>query len=79
MRGTPYGIKRFPPFSIFGAPCNAPPWASAFRAFDVDTGEEIYATRTRINGNAAPMSSPRRQRRVDRYRPFRSKPHAAAA
>ena len=112
MRGTPYGLRRFPLFSIFGAPCNAPPWGTltavdlasgeivwrvplgstrdqapfplwfdlgvpsfggglltagglyftgssmdkAFRAFNVDTGEEIWSTRTPYPGNATPMS-----------------------
>lgn len=38
MRGTPYAIRRFPLFSIFGAPCNPPPWGS-LTAVDLRSGE----------------------------------------
>jgi quinoprotein glucose dehydrogenase len=38
MRGTPYALKRFPLFSMFGAPCNPPPWGS-LTAIDLRTGQ----------------------------------------
>ena len=41
MKGTPYGVRRFPLFSGFGAPCNAPPWGSLV-AVDLASGEVIW-------------------------------------
>lgn len=38
MKGTPYGIRRRPLFSPFGAPCNAPPWGT-LTAVDLESGE----------------------------------------
>jgi quinoprotein glucose dehydrogenase len=38
MRGTPYAVWRFGAFSIFGAPCNPPPWGS-LTAVDLRTGK----------------------------------------
>ena len=38
MQGTPYAVKRFPLFSLFGAPCNKPPWGS-LTAVDLESGE----------------------------------------
>jgi quinoprotein glucose dehydrogenase len=37
MAGTPYGVRRFPLFSSFGAPCNQPPWGS-LTAVDLASG-----------------------------------------
>lgn len=117
MAGTAYGVRRSPLFSLFGAPCNAPPWGSLmavdlksgevlwrvplgttrdvapfplwlelgmpsfggglvtagglyftgatmdryFRAFDTETGEEVWSVRIPFSGNAAPMSYRLRQ------------------
>lgn len=112
MRGTPYGVRRSPLFSPFGAPCNAPPWGTLtavdlasgevawevplgttrdqapfplwlelgvpsfgggiatasglyftaatmdryFRAFDVETGDEVWRSRIPYAGNAVPLT-----------------------
>jgi len=117
MKGTPYGVIRYPLFSSFGAPCSPPPWGSLtavdlttgavrwrvplgtirdqapfpiwaipgfrhlgspsfaggmltasgvyfvgatsdkyLRAFDAETGAEIWSTRIPYTGNASPMS-----------------------
>jgi quinoprotein glucose dehydrogenase len=41
MTGTPYAVKRFPLFSLFGAPCNMPPWGS-LTAVDLVSGEVAW-------------------------------------
>jgi quinoprotein glucose dehydrogenase len=41
MTGTPYGVKRFPLFSPFGAPCNMPPWGS-LTAVDLESGDVAW-------------------------------------
>jgi quinoprotein glucose dehydrogenase len=41
MAGTPYGVKRFPLLSRFGAPCNQPPWGS-LTAVDLASGEVAW-------------------------------------
>jgi glucose dehydrogenase len=41
MAGTPYGIKRGPLLSNFGAPCTAPPWGT-LTAIDLQSGEVAW-------------------------------------
>ncbi|MEZ4216485.1 MAG: pyrroloquinoline quinone-dependent dehydrogenase [Myxococcota bacterium] len=41
MTGTPYGVRRFPLFSPFGAPCSPPPWGS-LTAVDLASGEVVW-------------------------------------
>ena len=41
MTGTPYAVKRFPLFSLFGAPCNEPPWGT-LTAVDLESGEVAW-------------------------------------
>jgi len=51
MHGTPYGVRRFPLFSRFGAPCNAPPWGT-LTAVDLKSGEVVWRV---------PLGTPRDQ------------------
>ncbi|TXS95496.1 pyrroloquinoline quinone-dependent dehydrogenase [Parahaliea maris] len=41
MRGSPYGVKRFPLMSPLGAPCNPRPWGS-LAAVDLGSGEVLW-------------------------------------
>lgn len=41
MKGTPYGVRRFPLFSRFGAPCNAPPWGT-LSAVDLTSAAVVW-------------------------------------
>ena len=41
--GTPYGLKKGPLFSSFGAPCNPPPWGT-LTAVDLRSGEAVSYT-----------------------------------
>ena len=54
MRGTPYGVRRFPLFSPFGAPCNAPPWGAVV-AVDLRTGEEAWRVPLGSTRDLAPL------------------------
>jgi quinoprotein glucose dehydrogenase len=54
MRGTPYGVLRSPLFSIFGAPCNPPPWGS-LTAVDLRSGEVRWQVPLGTLRGAAPF------------------------
>jgi quinoprotein glucose dehydrogenase len=41
MTGTPYGVKRGPLLSNFGAPCTAPPWGT-ITAIDLQSGKVVW-------------------------------------
>jgi quinoprotein glucose dehydrogenase len=41
MTGAPYGVKRMPLLSNFGAPCNPPPWGT-LTAVDLASGEVLW-------------------------------------
>lgn len=54
MRGTPYGVKRFPLLSRFGAPCLAPPWGT-LTAVDLATGDVLWETTLGTTRDQAPF------------------------
>ena len=54
MKGTPYGVKRFPLFSRFGAPCNEPPWGS-LTAVDLKSGETLWQVPLGTTRDQAPF------------------------
>lgn len=55
MEGTPYGLKRFPLSSIFGAPCVPTPWGS-LTAVDLKSGEVVWKRELGNTRDLAPMS-----------------------
>jgi quinoprotein glucose dehydrogenase len=54
MRGTPYGVRRFPLLSRFGAPCLAPPWGT-LTAVDLASGEVLWESRLGTTRDQAPF------------------------
>ena len=54
MRGTPYGVKRFPLLSSFGAPCLAPPWGT-LTAVDLRTGDTLWESTLGTTRDQAPF------------------------
>ena len=55
MEGTPYGVKRFPLSSIFGAPCVPTPWGS-LTAVDLKSGKELWKRELGNTRDKAPLS-----------------------
>ncbi len=53
MKGTPYGIRREPLLSSWGAPCNPPPWGT-LGAVDLRTGELVWQVRLGTTRDQAP-------------------------
>jgi len=54
MRGTPYGVKRFPLLSRFGAPCLEPPWGT-LTAVDLKTGAVLWESTLGTTRDQAPF------------------------
>ena len=54
MRGTPYGVKRFPLLSSFGAPCLPPPWGT-LTAVDLRSGEVLWQSTLGTTRDQAPF------------------------
>jgi quinoprotein glucose dehydrogenase len=54
MRGTPYGVKRFPLLSSFGAPCVEPPWGT-LTAVDLKSGEVLWESALGTTRDQAPF------------------------
>jgi len=54
MEGTPYGVKRTPLLSPFGALCNPPPWGT-LTAVDLDTGEVLWESTLGTTRDQAPF------------------------
>jgi quinoprotein glucose dehydrogenase len=54
MEGTPYGVKRFPLSSIFGAPCVPRPWGS-LTAVDLKSGEVLWKRELGTTRDQAPF------------------------
>jgi quinoprotein glucose dehydrogenase len=54
MRGTPYGVKRWPLLSNFGAPCLAPPWGT-LTAVDLRTGDVLWESTLGTTRDMAPF------------------------
>ncbi len=54
MRGTPYGVKRFPLLSSFGAPCLAPPWGT-LTAVDLRSGDVLWQSTLGTTRDQAPF------------------------
>ncbi len=54
MTGTPYGVKRFPLLSSFGAPCLAPPWGT-LTAVDLATGQVLWESTLGTTRDQAPF------------------------
>jgi quinoprotein glucose dehydrogenase len=53
MRGTPYGVRRFPLFSPLGAPCNPRPWGTLV-AVSLDSGETLWRSTLGTTRGQAP-------------------------
>jgi quinoprotein glucose dehydrogenase len=51
--GTPYGVKKGPLFSSFGAPCNPPPWGT-LKAVDLRSGEVLWTSVLGTTRDTAP-------------------------
>jgi quinoprotein glucose dehydrogenase len=54
MRGTPYGVRRFPLLSSFGAPCIEPPWGT-LTAVDLRTGDVLWESTLGTTRDQAPF------------------------
>jgi quinoprotein glucose dehydrogenase len=54
MAGTPYGVKRFPLLSSFGAPCTPPPWGT-LSAVDLRTGAVLWESPLGTTRDQAPF------------------------
>lgn len=54
MAGTPYGVKRFPLLSSFGAPCTPPPWGT-LTAVDLRSGEVLWESTLGTTRDQAPF------------------------
>jgi quinoprotein glucose dehydrogenase len=54
MSGTPYGVKRGPVLSSFGAPCIAPPWGT-LTAVDLRRGEVVWEVALGSTRDQAPF------------------------
>jgi quinoprotein glucose dehydrogenase len=54
MNGTPYGVKRFPLLSNFGAPCGPTPWGSMM-AVDLRSGEVLWKSTLGSTRDQAPF------------------------
>lgn len=54
MEGTPYGLKRFPLSSIFGAPCVPRPWGS-LTAVDLKSGDVLWRRELGTTRDQAPF------------------------
>jgi quinoprotein glucose dehydrogenase len=54
MQGAPYGVKRGPLMSSFGAPCVAPPWGT-LTAVDLRSGEVVWEVRLGTTRDQAPF------------------------
>ena len=54
MRGTPYGVRRFPLLSRFGAPCIRPPWGT-LTAVDLSTGDVLWESTLGTTRDQAPF------------------------
>jgi len=54
MEGTPYGLKRGPLLSNFGAPCNPPPWGT-LTAVDLRSGAVLWESTLGTTRDQAPF------------------------
>jgi quinoprotein glucose dehydrogenase len=54
MAGSPYGVKRSPLLSSFGAPCTPPPWGS-LTAVDLRTGSVLWESTLGTTRDQAPF------------------------
>jgi quinoprotein glucose dehydrogenase len=54
MVGTPYGVKRFPLLSSFGAPCTPPPWGT-LTAVDLRSGDVLWESTLGTTRDQAPF------------------------
>ena len=54
MEGTPYGVKRFPLLSSFGAPCLEPPWGT-LTAVDLVSGDVLWESTLGTTRDQAPF------------------------
>ena len=54
MHGAPYGVKRGPVLSNFGAPCNSPPWGT-LTAVDLKSGEVLWEVTLGTTRDLAPF------------------------
>ncbi len=54
MAGTPYGLKRGPLLSNFGAPCNPPPWGT-LTAVDLVSGKVLWESTLGTTRDQAPF------------------------
>jgi len=52
--GTPYGLKKAPLLSNFGAPCNPPPWGT-LTAVDLASGEVLWVSTLGSTRDMAPF------------------------
>jgi quinoprotein glucose dehydrogenase len=53
MRGTPYGVRRSPLLSSWGAPCNPPPWGT-LTAVDLASGRVLWRSTLGTTRDQAP-------------------------
>ncbi len=54
MHGTPYGVRRGPILSNFGAPCNPPPWGT-LTAVDLKSGSVLWEVTLGTSRDQAPF------------------------
>jgi quinoprotein glucose dehydrogenase len=54
MAGSPYGVKRSPLLSSFGAPCTPPPWGT-LTAVDLRTGSVLWESTLGTTRDQAPF------------------------
>ncbi len=52
--GTPYGLKKAPLLSNFGAPCNPPPWGT-LSAVDLSSGDVLWVSTLGTTRDQAPF------------------------